>query len=498
VAALGDRFARSRVLLGTYLAQALLMAATAIAIEAGSLPLIIYALATVCATLVSTSRPVHAALMPEVVASPDDLTAANVVSGMGESAGSLIGPLGAGILIGLAGPAEVFAVSAVCNLLASLAILPVVRQLAARRRAAAALLAASPSPAPEPTERAARRGWRDIVREEAGGLSAIWADRRLRAVVAIATWATFLVGSMDILYAVLALDLLDLSEGGVGFVGAVGGGGAILGSAAGLLLVGRERLGLALAASAILYGVAISAIAIAPGPLAAGLLLVAGGVGSGLTSVGAQTLIQRLAGDDVMSRVFGVLQGLMMGAVAFGALVVPVVIGLVGDRAVFAFAGLSLPLVILVVGRTVILGDRLHPERAAELRLLRSVPMLSPLSGPVLERLAGGIVRIEHPAGSTIVREGDQGERFFVVASGTLEVRVAGREIRRLGPGDGFGEIALLRDVPRTATVSAVDDVTLLGIDREPFIEALGGQPRSRTIAAVLVDDRLASDGARS
>ena len=144
---------------------------------------------------------------------------------------------------------------------------------------------------------------------------------------------------MDILYAVLALDLLGLDGGGVGFVGALGGVGAILGSAAGLLLVGRERLGLAARASAILFGVGDRGDRARPRPVAAALLLVAAGIGSGLTKVGAQTLIHRLAGDDVMSRVFGVLQGLMMGATALGALAVPIVIGLVGQRAVFAVAG---------------------------------------------------------------------------------------------------------------------------------------------------------------
>jgi CRP-like cAMP-binding protein len=123
--------------------------------------------------------------------------------------------------------------------------------------------------------------------------------------------------------------------------------------------------------------------------------------------------------------------------------------------------------------------------------------MLAPLSGPVLERLAGGIVRSQHPAGTTMIREGDAGDRFFVVEAGTLEVSVNGQVVRRLGPGDGFGEIALIRAVPRTATVVAVDDVVTIGIDRDPFVEALGGQARSRKIAAVLVDDRLAADGSR-
>ena len=492
VAGLGDRFPRARVLLGTYALQAGLMAATAAALVGAAPSLVIYALATLSATAVSLTRPVHASLLPEVVASPDDLTAANVVSGMFESAGSLIGPLGAALLIGLGGPSAVFFAAAAGNVVGSLAVLGVARRA---RRTSRTLDRAAPSD----LQLAAQESTLDLprwssTRELLGGLEAIWSDRHLRAVVAIATWATFLVGAMDILYAVLALDLLGLDGRGVGLVGAFGGIGAIIGSAAALLLVGRERLGIALATSAILYGGGIAAIAVAPGSVPAALLLVVAGIGSGLTAVGAQTLIQRLAGDDVMSRVFGVLQGLMMGATALGALAVPLLVGLVGQRAAFAVAGLSLPGVIVLVGRAVVTGDRLDPGHAMELRLLRGVPMLAPLSGPVLERLATAIVRTELAAATTFVREGEVGDRFYVVAHGSLDVTVHGRQVRRLGEGDAFGEIALVRDVPRTATVTAIGPVTLLGIDRASFLEALTGQPRSRTIAADLVDDRLAAD----
>jgi hypothetical protein len=423
---------------------------------------------------------------------------------MAESAGSLIGPLGAGLLLGLGGPAAVFVVAAAGNVIGALAVVGVARRRAATRRleAAAAILstleaAAEPGSAGGPGSSGAAR-WRASIAELAGGFRAILADDRLRGVVLIATWATFLVGAMDILYAVLAIELMGLGGGGVGFVGALGGVGAILGSVAGLMLIGRERLGVALAGSAILFGAGIATIALATESVAAATLLVLAGVGSGLTNVGAQTLIHRLAGDDVMSRVFGVLQGLMMGATALGALAVPLTITLVGNRAAFAVAGLSLPLVLVLVGRAIVRGDRLDAGRAAELRLLRAVPMLAPLSGPVLERLTAGIVRVAVPAGTTVIREGDSGDRFYVVESGILGVRMGDREVRRLAPGDGFGEIALVRNVPRTATVVALDDVNLLAIDREPFIEALGGQHRSRTIAAVLVDDRLAADRSRA
>jgi MFS family permease len=254
---------------------------------------------------------------------------------------------------------------------------------------------------------------------------------------------------------------------------------------------------LAVTASALVYAGGIAAIAVAPGSVTSGALLILAGIGSGLTYVGAQTLIHRLAGDDVMSRVLGVLQGLMMGATALGAVAVPVLIGLVGNRATFALAGLTLPIVLLFVGRAIVRADRLDAGRSAELRLLRGVPMLAPLSGPVLERLAGGTIRSARAAGSVVIREGEHGDRFFIVEAGALSVSVAGREVRRLGSGDGFGEIALVRDVPRTATVTTIDDVTLLEIGHAPFVEALGGQPRSRTIAAGLVDDRLATDIAR-
>jgi MFS family permease len=492
VGAIGDRFARDRVLLGTYAMQSLVMIAMAVALAVGSGPIVIYPLAVLTASLVALSRPIHAALMPEVVESPDELTAANVVSGMSESAGSLIGPLGAGLLLGVGGPAAVFVVAALGNAIGSIAVLQVTRRLSPVRHAEAPGV-----PVPEPIEGSAAEGatrWRVTASELVGGLAAILADDRLRAVVLIATWATFLVGAMDILYAVLAIELMGLGGGGVGFVGAIGGIGAILGSVAGLMLVGRERLGVSLSASALLFGTGIAAIALVTGSLAAATLLVLAGIGGGLTNVGAATLIHRMAGDDVMSRVFGVLQGLMMGATALGALAVPLAIHLVGNRATFAVAGLSLPVVLVLVGRAMIRGDRLDPGRMAELRLLRGIPMLAPLSGPVLERLAGAIDRDSFAAGSTVIREGDSGDRFYVVESGRLAVSVDGREVRRLGPGEGFGEIALIRNVPRTATVTALDDVTVLGIDRAPFVEALGGQPRSRTIARALIDDRLAAD----
>jgi MFS family permease len=487
IAGLGDRFPRAQVLFGSYATQAILMAATAVGLGIAAPALIIYVLATVTATAVASSRPLHASLLPEVVASPDDLTAANVASGMAESAGSLLGPLGAGLLVGLGGPTAVFAVASLGNVVGAV--------LVARLAFAGGRLAPAGVALGAIVDVATEEGsLRDRLAEAAGGVTAILADRRLRSVVAIASWATFLVGALDIFYAVLAIDLLGLGDSGVGFLGAVAGLGGMAGAAMALFLVGRERLGGALAASTLLFGGAIAALWIAPGSLSAVLLLGVAGAGGAMTAVAAQTLIQRLAGDDVMSRVFGVLQGLMMGATALGALAVPILIGLVGERAAFAVAGISLPVAFGLLGRAILAADRLDPIRADDIRLLRSVPMFAPLSAPILERVAASLIHVELPAGGNVIREGDAGDRFYVVAAGRLEVAVHGHAVGHLGPGDGFGEISLLRGVPRTATVQAATDVVMVAIDSEPFLAALTGQPRSRSIAVGLADQRLAGD----
>jgi MFS family permease len=301
----------------------------------------------------------------------------------------------------------------------------------------------------------------------------------------------FLLGALDIFYAVLAFDLLGLGDSGVGFLGAVTGIGAMAGSAAAVSLVGRDRLGVPLIASCLLFGGAVAAIGLATGSLVAAVLLAVAGVGSGLSYIAGQTLIQRVAADDVLSRVFGVLEGLMMGCTALGALAVPALISLVGERGAFVIAGLSLPAAGLVVGRTLLRADAAAVARSRELRLLRGLPMFAALSGPVLERLAANVSWVELPAGSLIIREGERGDRYFIVAASSVDVEVEGRHLRREGVGEGFGEIALVRDVPRTATVRAVEPVELATLSREPFLEALTGQARSRSIVAGVVAERL-------
>jgi CRP-like cAMP-binding protein len=123
---------------------------------------------------------------------------------------------------------------------------------------------------------------------------------------------------------------------------------------------------------------------------------------------------------------------------------------------------------------------------------LRGVPLLAVLPEPVLERLARESATASFPAGSTIIREGDAGDRFYVVSSGT--VAILGRELRS---GEAFGEIALLRDVPRTASALAATDVSLVTLERAPFVAAVTGHAPSTAEADTLIAARLGSLSAR-
>jgi MFS family permease len=472
----GDRFPRARVLVASYALQALSMGGTAIALAAGP-PLLAYALATLSATSITLTRPAHGALLPEVVSSPDELAAANMASGTVEGLGALIGPLLAGILVGLGGPggpAEVYAATATGAAVAALAVFPLAIN------------------APRHPGGPSTRGLAALIRDLGGGVRTVLGDRRLVALLAVLSGSIALLGALNVFYAVVAVELLGLDESAIGYLAAAAGVGSVFGAAASGAMVGRERLAAALLGAAILFGAAVALVGLVPSSAGVALCLVAAGAGWAFVYVEALTLAQRLAGDNVMSRVFGVMEALMMASQSLGALAVPLLVVALGPSLAIVACGGALAAVALLAGPTLLRADRIEPGRIRVLRALRAVPMFSPLSAPVLEQLASGSEHVSAAADETIVSEGEVGQRFFVILSGTVRVSVGGQPVRTEGPGEWFGEIALLRDTPRTATVRAADPVELLAIDRLPFIEALTGQPRSHALARAVAEHRLA------
>lgn len=470
-AVLADRHAPGRVLALGYVAQALALGATAAALLSGAPPLLAYALAAVAATCVTVTRPTQSALVPSLARTPEELTATNAVSSWIESVSVLAAPATAGVVLAVASPGWVFLLLAV--VVAGSAL------LVARVR--------GPVPAgdAQPALEEALAGFRLLAREPAA-----------RVLVGLLGGQFVAIGALDVLYVVLAISVLELGGSGAGYLNAAFGAGGVAGIAVTIALVGRHRLLPPLVLGIVVWGAAFALLAAWPTTLSAVLLLAAAGLGRSVLDVAGRTILQRTAPGDVLSRVFGVLEGLSMAGLAIGSLLTPALVGLVGARWTIVGIGALLPVGVLVTARALAEIDRRAPLPVVEIALLRSLPLFAPLGAPRLEGLADSLAELEVPAGTVVVREGEPGDRFYVVAEGELDVDAAGRELRRLRRGEGFGEIALLREMPRTATVTARTDARLYTLDKASFLAGVASHPRASGEAERLVSERMPSQQA--
>jgi MFS family permease len=457
----GDRFRRDRVLATGYMLQGLTMAFTAAALFASAPVAIVYPLAASAAVSVTLSRPAQSALLPSVTATPEELTAANGVSGVVEGVGLFLGPLVAGIALAVGNPGTVFAIFAVTSFISA--------ALVARLRVDAAAVT--------PTERIRAD---EVWRETFGGFSVLRRAREPRLLVLLLAMVLAVEGALDVLYVAASVDLLGFGPGGAGFLTAAFGVGGIIGAAATVVLVGRRRLTPPMAVGGLVLGAPIATIGAVPSAGAAPALFVIAGAGASVADVSGRTLLQRVTSDSVLARVFGVLEGLSMVALAIGSAVASVLVETIGIRGALAVTGALLPVAIAIAWRPLLSIDRHAPapdERVVE--LLRSLPLFAPLPPPAMERLVANLVPLEVPAGTKFIREGERGDRFYVIVEGEADVTIGGEHVSTKGPGAYVGEIALLRDTPRTATVAARTPLRLLALERKPFLQAVTGHPQS-------------------
>ena len=298
---------------------------------------------------------------------------------------------------------------------------------------------------------------------------------------------------LNVLVVVLAIELLDLGTAGVGWLDGMVGIGATLGVLAVAGLAGRRRLSGFFALGLLLWGVPLALVAAWPQPVAALVLLAIIGVGNTLVDVTGVTLMQRAAPDEVLGRVFGAFEALVALAMALGSLLTPVLISALGTRGATLVAGLILPVLLIPLWRPLTSIDRAAAAPAEQVELLRGVPIFATLAPPALERLAKALVEVHVADGTAIFDEGAPGDRFYVIADGRAVVEAGGQRIRTLKPGGLFGEIALLWDVPRTASVRARTRLRLLALDRETFVATVTGHPASAEAAGSIVAARLPS-----
>lgn len=474
---LGDRYPRERVLLFTNVARIVLVGASAVGVLADANPWVVYGLA-IAATIATTPfRSSQAALTPSLARTPEELTAANAVASGVESIAVFAGPALAGVLFGVASTGVVFLVTAALIVVSSAFLLLVQVEHSEKPRRE---LDAS-----------------TIVGERLAGFTTLARDRSLAVMMGLLTAQTAMFGALQVFIVVTAIELLELGEGGVGYLNAAIGIGAFVGAVGALSLTGVQRLSPAFLGGLVVTGVPLIALGLWQEVAIVVVALALMGVGNAFVDVAGLTLVQRTVPDDVLARVFGVIQMLWMASMGLGAALAPALIAWLGVDTALIVTGAFLPILVVAFGATVARIDRAAaaPE-TDELRILVSVPIFAPLPGGSLEHLATRLVPLRVDAGTMIVREGDAGDRFYIVAEGELDVSQGGASIAELTPGEYFGEIALLRDTARTATVTAHTDAVLYALDREDFLAAVTGHPQSAEAAESVMSARLAGPAA--
>jgi MFS family permease len=465
-----DRRPRRLVLIASDLVRCLMLGGMALLVAFDAASLSVYILAVLVAVAEPVFRSAQAALTPSLVRTPEELTAANVVASAVESVGLFAGPALGALLLVVAGSGTVFAVTGLL-LLVSVALV--------------ARIGVAGEPAPEPA--VARTdtllaGWRAII-----------SQRELRVVIGLFSAQTLVAGLVQVLLVVLAIELLSLGTAGVGWLNGMIGIGATLGVLAVAGVAGRSSISRYFALGLLLWGLPLLLIAAWPEPAVAFLLLALLGVGNTLVDVTGITLMQRTASDDVLGRVFGAFEAIALLAMGVGALLAPVLVSALGGRWAVLVTGLIMPVTVIPLWRRLDAIDAAAPAPAELVELLRGIPIFAPLPAPQLERLARALVEVRVDPGSVVFAAGDHGDRFYVIAEGQAGVEVAGEPVRTLEPGDFFGEIALLRDVPRTATVLATTGLRLLALDRETFVSTVTGHAASAEAAGSVVAARLPS-----
>jgi MFS family permease len=471
-AMLGDRFARKGVMVVSDLARTGVLIAAAIAVAAEPTTAAVVGLAALASVTGTASGPARAALMPSLARTPEELAAANVAGTTTESVASLLGPTLGGFLLALAEPEVAFAGAAVLSLLSAV----IVARIAVD----------------ETRREEARPRRRRLSREALEGFRTVVAQPGARAIVALYSVESLAVGIFGVAMIAAVIDVLELGQSGVGFASAVMSVGGLVGAVIGLALGGR-RLAVALGGGVLLWGVAVALVGAWPEPAFALVLLGVAGLGDTVADASGITILQRTIPEEVLSRAFGALAMILWGAAALGAVVAPALIELLGIRGTLVATGAPVALLALVAWGALRRADAAAAPSPA-LELLRAVPLFALLPLPALERLAAAASPVQVRARGELVRQGQPGDRFYIVESGEVDVTVDGRGVATLGRGDHFGEIALLHDVPRTATVTARGDAGLYTLEREEFVGAVTGDAASLEAANAAIGSRLARD----
>jgi len=469
---LAGRFGPRRLLIAIDAIRLLAIAAAALLLAAGGPPVVLLVAVAVEAGAFAAIRPTQSAMLPGLARSPAELVTANLASSTGESIGLFLGPALGGVAIATAGPVA-----------ASVLVVAIV---------GAGLLAILPIRAAQPSSTLGPAGTLEAVRSRLlQGARIIARAPAPRVLVAAFGAQTVVRGILTVLVVVAGIGLLRVGESGVGVLNAAIGAGGFAGSVGSVLLVGRSRLGAPFAVALAAWGLPIAVIGLWPAaPLAVAALAVVGAANAALDIAGF-TLLQRITPNDARAAVFGLLEGVGGLGVAAGSLIGPLLVVMLGVRGALLVTGALLPLTAVLTWRALAQADEAAVVPTHELALLRSLPMFRPLPLTTLEQVAGRMTRVHFERGEVVTEQGAPGNCFYLIEAGSLEVEQDGQRIRTLGSPAAVGEIALLRHVPRTATVRATTPTTAFALTGPDFIAAVTSRPESVAAADEIIAARL-------
>ena len=466
-----ERYRGDRVLTVINVVRAAGAVATALVVASGLPAELTYGLAAVVAGAGSLVRPIQAALLPAFARSPGELVAANVASSMGEGIGTFAGPLLAGILVATTGSVAASLLVAATFAAAAAAVTGISFEHAADARGGIGV------------GRTARIRLTDVPR-----LLRLYPSTAVLVGDFVAQ--IFVRGLLITLIVVASIELLDMGDTGVGLLNAAIGLGGFVGAIGALGLRGGSRLGKVCVIALACWGIPLVLIGAWPSAALALAALFATGVSNAVLDISGFTLVQRGVRNEDRVTVFGIMEGLLGVGLLLGSLLAPVLIAVVGVRGSFVVAGAILPLLALLTWVPIVRSSRQLPLVEERLALLRQNALFAPLPLTALDRLAESFVPMSYEAGDVVMRKGDPGEHYLLVAEGELDVSDGERHLGTCGPGDGVGEIALLHRVPRTATVEARTTVSAYAIDAQTFLTAVAG-PAAAAMAAAVAAARL-------
>ena len=468
-----DRFSRRAVLICSALGMTAVLAGAAIAAGLDAPVDIVFVFPALFAIASSGYAPAEAALFPLLARTPQELSASNVNHSAMDNGGFLLAAIATGLLLTATSPGTVFAVAAAVAAVATVVLSGVRRDSR-----------------PEYADEEELSG---VLREMTLGLRALIFQPTMRLTSLTLIVLLLFEGFADVIIVAMALEELHLEEGSVGFLNAAWGIGALLGSAGLALMLDRGRLVLAIAGGSLFLGAATVLPGLLPHATTTYLAWFGIGLGFIFVEVAAKTLMHRLGSDETMGRVISALESGRLAAMALGSIGAIVLVEALHPRGALIALGALMPVFVLVCWVRLRAFEVGAPVAEDRYQLLRANSIFTPLPIATVERLSHDLRPVAAGAGEDVIVQGERGDRFFVIESGQVEVFENGDFRRNEGPGESFGEIALLHDVPRTATVRATVDTGLLALDRDQFLTAVTGHRRSRQLAGTVVADRWAS-----